>query len=324
MQSIPSLHLRIARAFADLRYAREPKGLYEPIDYTLGLGGKRLRPLLVLLACDIFGGDTEAAIHPAIGLEIFHNFTLLHDDIMDRAPIRRGQSTVHQKWDINTAILSGDTMFVIAYEYVARTDPKLLPEVLDLFNDTARKVCEGQQLDMEYELRTDVSVEDYMEMIRLKTAVLLACSLKLGALIAHASPADTERFYNLGIELGLAFQLQDDYLDAFGDPEKFGKAIGGDITSNKKTFLHLKAFESAGTGISEKLAALTVSTDLPAGEKIPSVLEIYRQLKVDEFTREKIAAHHTRALEMLASFGFPSSVTGELETLMQEMLGRER
>ncbi|MEI7982215.1 MAG: polyprenyl synthetase family protein [Bacteroidota bacterium] len=245
MHSLESIQQRISTAFSSAQFLNEPVKLYEPITYTLGQGGKRIRPVLVLLACDLFGGDPEKAVFPAMGLEIFHNFTLLHDDIMDNAPLRRGQETVHKKWNDNTAILSGDTMFVLAYEYVAKTDPALLPEVLRLFNDTARKVCEGQQYDMNFETQSNVTIEKYMMMIRLKTAVLIACSLKLGAIIALADPAEAENIYHFGMELGLAFQLQDDYLDAFGDTTVFGKEIGGDIITNKKTFLFLKAFEVA-------------------------------------------------------------------------------
>jgi geranylgeranyl diphosphate synthase type II len=243
MYSLDFIQQRISSAFADARFLHEPIKLYEPISYTLDQGGKRIRPVLVLLACDLFGGDIEKAVFPAMGLEIFHNFTLLHDDIMDNAPLRRGQETVHKKWNDNTAILSGDTMFVLAYEYVAKTDAALLPEVLRLFNDTARKVCEGQQYDMNFETQEKVTIEQYKMMIRLKTAVLIACSLKLGAIIARAEPAEANKLYDFGIELGLAFQLQDDYLDTFGDVAIFGKEIGGDIITHKKTFLFLKAIE---------------------------------------------------------------------------------
>ncbi|MEI7897527.1 MAG: polyprenyl synthetase family protein [bacterium] len=324
MHSIKSLHERVNKAFSKTLFSREPEQLYQPIAYTLDLGGKRLRPVLVLMACDIFGGELEKAVYPAMGVEIFHNFTLLHDDIMDNAPLRRGNKTVHQKWDTNTAILSGDTMFVVAYEHVAKTDPALLPQVLNLFNDTARKVCEGQQYDMNFETQADVTISDYMMMIRLKTAVLIACSLKLGAIIAHANPADAERIYELGIELGLAFQLQDDFLDAFGDTGKFGKTIGGDIATNKKTYLLLKAFESARGDTLIKLTNFFFDKDIPAKQKTEGVLEIYRELAIDKITRQKIEYHHGKAMEILQSFHFDTEITSELEELMQEMLGRER
>jgi geranylgeranyl diphosphate synthase, type II len=324
MHSLKSLHQRIGEAFSMTGFNQEPQQLYLPITYTLDLGGKRLRPVLVLMACDIFGGDIEKAVYPAMGVEIFHNFTLLHDDIMDHAPLRRGNKTVHQKWDINTAILSGDTMFVIAYEHVAKTDPELLPQVLDLFNDTARKVCEGQQYDMNFETLANVSVSDYMTMIRLKTAVLIACSLKLGAIIAHAGQSDADKIYELGIELGLAFQLQDDFLDAFGDTSKFGKAIGGDIATNKKTYLFIKAFELAKEDTLIKLTNFYVDKEISVSQKTEGILKIYRELKIDEITRQKIEYHHGKAMEILESLHFGKEMTSEMIGLMQEMLGRER
>ncbi len=324
MHTLRSLHRRIGEAFATAAYNRDPFQLYQPITYTLDLGGKRLRPALVLLSCDLFGGDIEKAIYPALGVEVFHNFTLLHDDIMDNAPLRRGHVTVHRKWDINTAILSGDTMFVIAYEYVAKTEPALLPAVLDLFNDTARKVCEGQQFDMDYESKADVTVEGYMTMIRLKTAVLIACSLKLGALVAATDTRSAEKIYDLGIELGLAFQLRDDYLDAFGDTGTFGKAIGGDIATNKKTYLYLKAFEMARGDARETLTRACSDPAIGLHEKTATVIRLYKELGVDAITRQAIALHHDRAMEILESFGFRKEQTRELVLLMQEMLGRER
>jgi geranylgeranyl diphosphate synthase, type II len=324
MHSLKSLHERIGEAFSKTNFTLDPLQLYQPIAYTLDLGGKRLRPVLVLMSCEIFGGNIEKAVNPAMGLEIFHNFTLLHDDIMDNAPLRRGNKTVHQEWDINTAILSGDTMFVIAYEYVAKTDPALLPQVLDLFNDTARKVCEGQQFDMNFETQANVSIPDYMMMIRLKTAVLIACSLKLGAILAHAAKTDADKIYELGIELGLAFQLQDDYLDAFGETNKFGKAIGGDIATNKKTFLFLKAFELASDETLISLSNYFFDRELPPAEKTDKIIKLYRRLKIDEYTRLEIEYHHGKAMKILESFQFNSSITKELIGLMQEMLGRER
>ncbi|MCX6267758.1 MAG: polyprenyl synthetase family protein [Bacteroidetes bacterium] len=324
MHSLKSLHKRISDAFSNARFNEAPLQLYQPIAYTLDLGGKRLRPLLVLMSCDIFGGEIENAVYPAMGVEIFHNFTLLHDDIMDNAPLRRGNKTVHHKWDTNTAILSGDTMFVIAYEYVAKTNPQLLPQVLDLFNDTARKVCEGQQYDMNFETQADVSIADYMTMIRLKTAVLIACSLKLGAILANAGQDDAEKIYDLGIELGLAFQLQDDFLDAFGDTSKFGKAIGGDIATNKKTFLYIKAFELAKGETLSRLTNYYLDKQIGIPQKTQGILAIYRELKIDEITRNEIEIHHLKAMEILNTLPFKPAMTRELVQLMHEMLGRER
>ena len=324
MFTLKALQQRIADAFSTTRFVREPEQLYEPIAYALDLGGKRLRPVLVLLSCDLFGGNIEEAVFPAMGVEIFHNFTLLHDDIMDNALLRRGRETVFQKWDKNTAILSGDTMFVIAYEYVAKTDPALLPQVLGLFNDTARMVCEGQQYDMNFESQSSISLSDYRMMIRLKTAVLVACSLKLGAILAKADPADAEKIYDFGIELGLAFQLQDDFLDAFGDASKFGKAIGGDIITNKKTFLYLKAFEQAKGDILINLTNYFFSNEISGSQKVTGILNIYKQLQIEEITHREIEYHYGKALGILNSFGFNPVRTSEMVGLMEEMLGREK
>jgi geranylgeranyl diphosphate synthase, type II len=324
MHSLISLRKRIDRAFAESAFMHEPAALYEPIAYTLDQGGKRLRPVLVLLSCDLFGGDIEKAVFPAMGIEIFHNFTLLHDDIMDNAPLRRGFETVHKKWSANTAILSGDTMFVIAYEHVAKTDPLFLPRVLDLFNDTARKVCEGQQYDMAFETKPDVTVPDYLHMIRLKTAVLIACGLKLGAILADAGITDASRIYEFGVELGMAFQLRDDYLDAFGDTGKFGKEIGGDIATNKKTYLYLKAFELATGHTRIRLTNLFAGTEMPLEQKTSGILQIYRELEIDRITRTAIERYHHNALRILDSFGFESARSGELISLMNDMLVREK
>jgi len=324
MRSLQSLQHSISEAFSKTGFGHEPLRLYAPISYTLDQGGKRLRPLLVLMSCDLFGGDPDRAIFPAMGVEIFHNFTLLHDDIMDNAPLRRGRATVHQKWGTNAAILSGDTMFVLAYEYVAKTDPELLPMVLDLFNDTARKVCEGQQYDMDFETQKDVTIDDYMLMIRLKTAVLIACSLRLGAILAKANPVYAEKIYDFGIELGLAFQLQDDYLDAFGDSSKFGKAIGGDIATNKKTFLYIKAFELARGDRRIHLTNYFFDKEIDNGKKIAGIIDIYKQLEIDEITRRQIGYHHQKAMDIFRSIPLKPDAIAEMTELMQEMLGRER
>jgi geranylgeranyl diphosphate synthase type II len=324
MHQLTEIQQFIHKAFAETQFRNEPRHLYEPIDYTLAQGGKRLRPVLVLLACELFGGDIEKALYPAMGLEIFHNFTLLHDDIMDHAPLRRGKETVHQKWDINTAILSGDTMFVLAYEFVAKTVPELLPDVLVLFNDTARKVCEGQQYDMNYESQEMVTIDDYMLMIRLKTAVLIACSLKLGAIIAGADETAAAKIYEAGIELGLAFQLQDDFLDAFGDEIKFGKAIGNDIATNKKTYLYLKARELATNSQLERMNELSHIQETGLPGKINDFIAIYRDLNIESLTRHKIEQHHQQALALIDSFRFSEESSRPLKLLMNEMLSREK
>jgi len=313
----------ISAAFNRASFRFEPSSLYNPIEYMMDLGGKRLRPLLTLMSCDMFGGEIENALAPAIGLELFHNFTLLHDDIMDVAPLRRGRETVYKKWNTNSAILSGDTLFVMAYEYVTKTNSSLLPEVLELFNDTARKVCEGQQYDMDYEHRTDVSIEDYIRMIRLKTAVLIACSLKLGAIIAGAAAGDADLIYTFGEHLGLAFQLQDDYLDVFGEVKKFGKEIGNDIVTNKKTFLYLKAFELANAESLEKLNEHFHKKTIKQAEKINMITGIYRELHIDAMTRCLIDDYFSKALAVLSDISIEEGKKKFLLELAGQMVNRE-
>ncbi|NCD43373.1 MAG: polyprenyl synthetase family protein, partial [Bacteroidia bacterium] len=245
MHSITELASLINERIAALNINGSPRELYDPITYTLEGGGKRLRPVLMLLTCEMYGGKTEEALCPALGIEIFHNFTLLHDDIMDKAPIRRGRETVFKKWDTNVAILSGDTMFAMAYDYVRRTRADLVPEIMRVFCQTSIEVCEGQQFDMNFEVSDNTSIPDYLNMIRLKTAVALAASMQIGAAIAGAEKEEQEKIYRFGELLGMAFQLQDDLLDTYGDQLKFGKKIGGDILARKKTYIYLKALELA-------------------------------------------------------------------------------
>jgi len=313
----------IASAFHTANFSFEPPSLYDPINYMMELGGKRLRPLLTLMSCDMFGGNVRETLAPAMGLELFHNFTLLHDDIMDLAPLRRGKETVFKKWNTNSAILSGDTLFVMAYDYVTKTTPALLPQVLALFNDTARKVCEGQQYDMDYEHKKDVSIDDYILMIKLKTAVLISCSLKLGAIIARASDEEARLIYTFGEYLGLAFQLQDDYLDVFGEVNKFGKEIGNDIVTNKKTFLYLKAFELAGGITLDVLKSHFGNKDVSATEKVKSITEIYRELKIDQLTRELIDSYYARALETIALINIPNEKKQVLLEVAGQMVDRD-
>ena len=313
----------ISTAFHTANFHFQPSSLYDPIKYMMELGGKRLRPLLTLMSCDMFGGRIEDALAPSMGLELFHNFTLLHDDIMDQAPLRRGRVTVFKKWNTNSAILSGDTLFVMAYEMVTRTTPALLPQVLELFNDTARKVCEGQQYDMDYESGRDVSIDDYILMIRLKTAVLISCSLKLGAIIAMASDEEADLIYTFGENLGLAFQLQDDYLDVFGEVDKFGKEIGNDIVTNKKTFLYLKAFELAGGNSLKQLITHYRDRSLPASEKVTTITEIYRELKIDQLTRSLIDEYFAKALNIITRINIPEGRKQILLELAGQMVNRE-
>ena len=322
MYSLPYLKEQVDNAFQNIKWLSKPHELYQPIDYTLSLGGKRIRPLLVLLGNDLFGGEPDRAIMPAIATEIFHNFTLLHDDIMDQAPLRRGKETVFKKWDLNTAILSGDTMFALAYEYLAKVNHDDLPDVLELFTTTARQVCEGQQYDMNFERQDDITIDNYLQMIRLKTAVLIACSLKLGAIIARASKEESAKLYTFGENLGMAFQLQDDLLDAFGDEGIFGKEIGGDIVTGKKTFLFLKAFELAGTEEKALLVNSFLDSSLPSQTKISIVKEIYLRLNMPEITNHEIENYFLLALDALNSINVPDDNKAELRTLSESLFHR--
>jgi len=302
----------------------KPHGLYEPVDYTLDMGGKRLRPVLVLLGCALFSDDVEKAIPAALAVEVFHNFTLLHDDIMDKAEMRRGRPCVHLKYNDNTAILSGDAMSVMAFEHLSNLDPSILTPALKLFSRTALEICEGQQYDMEFENRDDVSVAEYLEMIRLKTAVLLACSLKIGAMAGNAPSNDLESIYRAGIDLGLAFQLQDDFLDVYGDPKTFGKRIGGDIISNKKTFMLLSALEASKTNNDDRLAKWLAKEAFPEEEKIEAVKRIYNEYGIDELARNKMLAYHERFLKLVETLDISESGKSILVSLGGKLTRRNR
>ncbi|MDR2232770.1 MAG: polyprenyl synthetase family protein [Tannerella sp.] len=288
-----------------LKFTRKPPGLYLPVEYILTLKGKRIRPAMMLMACNLYSEDVEQALQPAIGMELFHNFTLLHDDLMDQADKRRNQLTVHKKWNENTAILSGDAMLILAYQQIGETSPQFLNQILPIFTQTALEICEGQQYDMEFEQLTAVSEEDYIEMIRLKTAVLLACCLQSGAIIGGASSIDAERLYQLGIYVGLAFQLQDDLLDTFGDPKTFGKNIGGDILSNKKTFLHVWTMQLASDAQKAEIQRLQSSCSCSPDEKIATVKGIYESLGVRELTDEKVRYYYDLAMKSLLGLSLP-------------------
>ncbi len=296
---------RVREALNKLELKGKPDELYDPISYTMAGGGKRIRPVLTLLSCDMLGGNIEEAIFPAISLEIFHNFTLVHDDIMDNAPIRRGKETVFKKWDANIAILSGDTMFALAYKYLIQTNRKYLPGIIEIFTDAAIGVCEGQQLDMNFEKNQNVSIDEYVNMIRLKTAVLLAASIKTGATIAGASDNDIEKMYDFGINLGIAFQLQDDLLDVYGNQDKFGKKIGGDIATNKKTFLIINALEKANSDDKKTLLHYFSSVDFDIDNKLQIVREIYDRYSIKEITSEQINNYYTKALDNLDGISTP-------------------
>ncbi len=323
MLSIKELQEKITLAFSKQTFKGEPSLLYAPIDYTLSQSGKRLRPLLVLIACEMFQGDIEKAINPALGLEIFHNFTLLHDDIMDKAPIRRGKDTVYKKWNTNIAILSGDAMFILAYDYVIKTDPTLLPELLRLFNKTAIEVCEGQQYDMDFETQNNVSIDDYINMIRLKTAVLLGCSLKAGAIIAGANKNDIENIYEFGVNIGIAFQLKDDLLDVYSDVKKFGKITGGDIVTNKKTFLYLKAFELAKEEILSKLKKFFSLDESDSNIKINGVKAIYNELNIEELTLIEMQSYYDKAITNLNKIKIQDERKQNLLLFTERLMKRE-
>ena len=278
---------------------KTPKNLYTPINYILNLGGKRIRPTLALIASDLFGTNHQKTLDIALAIEVFHNFTLMHDDIMDKAPVRRGKTTVHEKWDSNTAILSGDVMLINAYQHLEKYEGSLYKKLMQLFSKTAQEVCEGQQYDVDFESQQDVQIDDYIEMIRLKTAVLLAASLKMGALVGNAPDAVADTLYNFGINLGLAFQLQDDLLDALGNPETFGKRIGGDIIANKKTYLHLLTLEKANETDKANLQALYNTKPKNEAEKIKTVCDLYRKYGIDKTVQTLIDDYSNKALEDL-------------------------
>ncbi|MBO9700055.1 MAG: polyprenyl synthetase family protein [Sporocytophaga sp.] len=276
-----------------------PVELYEPIKYIISLGGKRLRPLLTLMAANLFSEEWDKAIKPAMAIEYFHNFTLMHDDIMDKAPLRRGKPTVHEKWNVNTAILSGDVMLVGAYDLLLESEESKLREIITAFNDCAAKVCEGQQLDMNYESTDDVSIPAYLDMIRKKTAVLLGFSLKLGGIIGGAKEKDLELLKEFGENIGLAFQLMDDLLDVYADQEKFGKKVGGDIVAKKKTYLLITALENSNEAGKKKLISLLEDQSLKEEEKVKKVKEIYDSLKIKELTEAKMSEYYNAGIQKL-------------------------
>lgn len=280
-----------------LDFPKTPSNLYDPLRYFMQLGGKRMRPVLTFLGAELFGLQKEAVINAALSVEVFHNFTLIHDDIMDEAPLRRAKETVHTKWNQNIAILSGDVLFVKAYQLLAKQDPKHLAELLHVFNRTAQEVCEGQQMDMDFESRSDVRIEEYVEMIRLKTSVLLGCALELGAIVAEANADDRQHLYDFGQHLGIAFQIQDDILDLYADPEKFGKQVGGDVISNKKTLLNLKAKELANSAQRELLSQLETEQDLIL--KVSKTRDLFSDIGAREACEVEMKKHYDFAMNSL-------------------------
>lgn len=320
----PNELLNSVNSFIDnLAYDRKPETIYAPIKYVLSIGGKRIRPVLMLLAYNLYKDDPESILMQACALETYHNYTLLHDDLMDNADVRRGKPTVHCKWDANTAILSGDSMLVLAYQRMATCPPGKLKPVIDLFTETALEIGEGQQYDMDFERRTDVTEAEYIEMIRLKTSVLLACATKMGALLADAPEADADSLYRFGESLGLAFQLQDDLLDVYGDPKVFGKANGGDIVSNKKTYMLINAFNMADAGQKAELMRWVTAKDFDRDEKIAAVTALYNSIGIRRLCEDKINQYFAEANSWLDRVAVAAGRKQQLRLFMAELMHRE-
>ncbi len=319
MQLIEGYTQLIEKAIAKQQFQGQPRNLYEPISYILSLGGKRLRPALTLAACELYGSKATEALDAALAIEIFHNFSLVHDDIMDKADLRRGQATVHKKWNQDIAILSGDAMLVKAYQYLAKVDTQVLPAVLEVFSQTAIEVCEGQQLDVNFETQDQVLEADYIEMIRLKTSVLLGCALKIGALVAGASSVEAENLYHFGEKIGIAFQIQDDILDAFGEPEKFGKTPGGDILNNKKTIMMIHALNHANDDQQLHLLA----SNIQAAEKIKTVQELFVSLGSKAHAMRVMDRFYQEALVHLEKSNGKDALKKELATFAEWLIKRD-
>ena len=317
--------LNLVNTFIDqLPYDRRPASLYEPIKYVLSLGGKRIRPVLMLLVYNLYKDDPERILMPAVGLETYHNYTLLHDDLMDNADMRRGHDTVHKRWDANKAILSGDSMLVLAYQRMQQCDQRHLQAVLDVFTETALESGEGQEYDMTFEQRNDVTEDEYIEMIRLKTSVLLACAVKIGAILADAPADDVANLYKFGEQLGLAFQLQDDLLDVYGDPKVFGKAIGGDITSNKKTYMLINAFNRANADQRRLLEQWIGATQFDRAEKVQAVTAIYDQIGIRQLCEQKINFYFDECRKYLAKVNVSDDRKQQLLSYTDDMMTRRK
>ena len=302
---------------------KEPKNLYDPITYILGLGGKRMRPVLTLMTTEVFNANYEEALPAAMAVEVFHNFSLVHDDIMDDAPLRRGEVTVHEKWDINTGILSGDAMLILAYQYFEQYEPIVFRDLAKLFSKTALEVCEGQQWDVDFETRTDVTIPEYLKMIEYKTAVLVAAAMKMGAIVAQTSEENANLIYEFGLNLGLAFQLQDDYLDAFGDPETFGKQVGGDIIENKKTYLYLKAMLYSSTEDRALLSALFLTQPEDSSDKIAAVKAIFNASGASKATQEAIHDYTFKAFATLEKINIDADKKVILKSFGENLMNRK-
>ena len=323
MYSADEILNKVNLFISNLPYHRRPESLYEPIKYVLSMGGKRIRPTLMLLAYNMFREDPERILMQAVALETYHNYTLLHDDLMDHADLRRGHETVHKRWDDNQAILSGDSMLVLAYERMAQCPADKLGEVLSLFTQTALEIGEGQQYDIDFETRNDVSEDEYIEMIRLKTSVLLACALKIGAVLAGASKADADNLYKFGEQIGLAFQLQDDYLDVYGDPKIFGKAVGGDIVSNKKTYMLINAFNRANSSQRAELQRLINTESFDRDKKVAAVTALYNEMSIDKMAKNKMDFFYEQSQRYLDRVSVQEEYKCELRAYAERMMKRK-
>lgn len=323
MRAISQYQDIIQAHFEALNLAKEPNNLYEPIRYILSLGGKRLRPVLTLMATEVFDVDCEKAIPAATAVEVFHNFSLIHDDIMDDAPLRRGNETVHEKWDLNTGILSGDAMLILAYQFFENYEPQVFRDLAKLFSKTALEVCEGQQYDVDFETRDDVTIPEYLKMIEYKTAVLVGAAMKMGAIVAETSTENANAIYDFGLNLGIAFQLQDDYLDAFGDPETFGKQVGGDIIENKKTYLYLKALEFSKVEEKEQLLHLFSIHPSDNTDKIQSVKQIFTQTGADAATQQAIQDFTLKAFQTLDTMNISDDKKAVLRAFGNKLMSRK-
>ncbi len=323
MNEIEQYQKTINEFIAQNKFSKFPQELYEPLDYIMVLGGKRMRPVMVMMACDLLNGNMEDAIPAAMAIETFHNFTLIHDDIMDNAPVRRGKITVHEKWNVNTAILSGDVMLIEAYALLMRYENDLLRQILTIFNKSAIEVCEGQQIDMNFENRMDVSLDEYIHMITLKTAVVLGASLEVGALIAGVSPKQAHHLYEFGRNMGIAFQLRDDYLDLYADPEKFGKQVGGDVISNKKTFMLIKALELAKDNDAIELNNWLNAVTFNASEKVAAIKNIFDQLSIPQLLNDAVASYASLAWKEFEQIEAAEDKKKIMSDFMKGLLARE-
>ncbi len=322
--SLEKYQREFASALESLSWDMKPANLYEPAEYILSIGGKRLRPVLTFIGAQLYTDDLSKAVPPALAVEIFHNFSLLHDDIMDDAPLRRGKPTVHEKWNANIGILSGDVMLVKAFQQIEKVGPEMLPKVLPVFSKMAVEVCEGQQMDMDFETRDDVTLVEYLEMIAYKTSVLIGAAFQMGALVGGASQSESELLYEFGLDLGISFQIMDDYLDVYGDPKKFGKQVGGDILSNKKTLLLIEALNrSKGTSYEDSLKNWLSTTEI-SDKKVAEVTKIFTNLNIDTFALDRAREYYDKALSLLDKLNLSDNKLSEIKEFAQWLLNRDR